>query len=66
MKVHVPAGVATGVGSLPHIDAAAAAEFVLLHQPDLPAIPSLPIVAISTPVPSSITVSVEITPVLGK
>jgi len=42
MKVHVPAGVATGVGSLPHIDADAAAEFVLLHQPVLPAIPSLP------------------------
>ena len=29
MKVHVPAGVATGVGSLPHTDAAAAADFVL-------------------------------------
>jgi methionine synthase II (cobalamin-independent) len=36
------AGVATGVGSLPHRDAAAAAEFVLRTCPDLPAIPSLP------------------------
>ena len=42
MRVYVPAGVATGVGSLPHTDAAAAADFVLRHQPDLPAIPSLP------------------------
>ena len=42
MKVRVPAGVATGVGSLPHTDAAAAADFVLRLQPDLPAVPSLP------------------------
>ena len=42
MKVHVPAGVATGVGSLPHRDAAAAAEFVLEQLPALPSIPSLP------------------------
>jgi len=42
MTVHVPAGVATAVGSLPHRDAAAAAEFVLRQLPDLPAVPSLP------------------------
>lgn len=36
------AGTATGVGSLPHRDAVAAAEFVLRTCPDLPAIPSLP------------------------
>jgi hypothetical protein len=42
MKVHLAAGVATGVGSLPHCDANAAAEFVLDLLPDLPAVPSLP------------------------
>ena len=42
MRFHGPAGVATAVGSLPHTDARAAAEFVLEHLPDLPAIPSLP------------------------
>jgi hypothetical protein len=42
MKLEVPAGVATGVGSLPHPDAEAAADFVLEHLPELPAIPSLP------------------------
>ena len=42
MKVHLPAGVATGVGSLPHTDATAAADFVLELLPDLPAVPSLP------------------------
>jgi hypothetical protein len=36
------AGTATGVGSLPHRDAAAAAEFSLRHSPDLPSIPTLP------------------------
>lgn len=36
------AGTATGVGSLPHRDAAAAADFVLRHTPELPAIPTLP------------------------
>ena len=36
------AGTATGVGSLPHRDASAAAEFALRHSPDLPAIPTLP------------------------
>jgi hypothetical protein len=43
MEVQLAAGVATGVGSLPHHDAAAAADFVLEHLPDLPAIPSLPL-----------------------
>ncbi len=42
MKVQVPAGVATGVGSLPHRDARAAADFALELLPELPAIPSLP------------------------
>jgi hypothetical protein len=42
MQVELPAGVVTGVGSLPHVDALAAAAFVLEHQPDLPAVPSLP------------------------
>ena len=35
-------GTATSIGSLPHIDPHAAAEFVLEHHPVLPAIPSLP------------------------
>lgn len=35
-------GLATGVGSLPHRDAHAAAEFALRTCPDLPAIPTLP------------------------
>src|SRR5262249_26648887 len=42
MTVHLTAGAATGIGSLPHTDARAAAEFVLERLPDLPAIPSLP------------------------
>jgi hypothetical protein len=42
MEIRLAAGVATGVGSLPHRDAAAAADFVLDHLPHLPAIPSLP------------------------
>jgi methionine synthase II (cobalamin-independent) len=36
------AGAPTSVGSLPHTDAGAAADFVLTHHPALPAIPSLP------------------------
>jgi hypothetical protein len=36
------AGVATGVGSLPHVDAAAAARSVLDLTPSLPAVPQLP------------------------
>jgi hypothetical protein len=35
-------GVATGIGSLPHDDPAAAAELVLRCLPELPAIPQLP------------------------
>lgn len=35
-------GTATGVGSLPHRDAEAAAAFSLRYTPELPAIPSLP------------------------
>ena len=42
MEVRMPAGVVTGVGSLPHTDARAAADFVLELLPELPAIPSLP------------------------
>jgi hypothetical protein len=42
MTVHLTAGVATGIGSLPHTDPRAAADFVLDRLPDLPAIPSLP------------------------
>ncbi len=39
---YLTGGVATGVGSLPHRDARAAAEFALAVTADLPAIPSLP------------------------
>ena len=42
MEVGLPAGVITGVGSLPHRDGRAAADFVLSALPELPAIPSLP------------------------
>jgi hypothetical protein len=42
MTVHLTAGAATGIGSLPHLDASAAAHLVLDRLPDLPAIPSLP------------------------
>jgi hypothetical protein len=42
MQVHGAAGVATAVGSLPHTDGSAAADFVLELLPDLPAVPSLP------------------------
>ena len=42
MTVHLTAGAATGIGSLPHTDPRAAADFVLERLPDLPAIPSLP------------------------
>jgi hypothetical protein len=42
VEVGLPAGVITGVGSLPHRDARAAADFVLSALPELPAIPSLP------------------------
>jgi hypothetical protein len=42
MTMHLTAGAASGIGSLPHTDAHAAAAFVLDRLPDLPAIPSLP------------------------
>lgn len=40
--VSLPVGVATGVGSLPHVDPGDAVEFVLRHSPRLPYAPSLP------------------------
>ncbi|MBI2168508.1 MAG: hypothetical protein HYU28_03260 [Actinobacteria bacterium] len=36
------AGLPTSIGSLPHVDAAAAAQLVLAKQPTLPAVPELP------------------------
>lgn len=42
MRLQLPSGAATGVGSLPHLDANAAARFVLDQLPALPAVPSLP------------------------
>lgn len=42
MQVALPAGVATGVGSLPLLDPARAAEYALTHWPELPPVPSLP------------------------
>ncbi len=42
MRFDVPAGVPTGIGSLPHRDPAKAAAFVLDHSPELPTVPSLP------------------------
>ena len=40
--IELRAGVATGIGSLPHTDARAATEFVLDLLPELPAAPQLP------------------------
>jgi hypothetical protein len=40
-QIGIPSGIATGIGGLPHRDAAEAAEFVL-ESMELPAIPSLP------------------------
>ena len=42
MRVRLPAGVATGVGALPHTDVGDAVEFVLRTTPDLPFAPRLP------------------------
>ncbi len=42
MQVELGVGLATGVGSLPHVDPRAAAELSLRRHPSLPAIPSLP------------------------
>ena len=40
--IDLPVGAITGVGSLPHRDARAAAAFALATAPDLPAVPTLP------------------------
>jgi hypothetical protein len=40
--VRLPVGLATSIGSLPHVDPSEAVEFVLRHQHRLPAAPSLP------------------------
>jgi hypothetical protein len=42
VTLHLMAGAASGIGSLPHTNAHAAARFVLDRLPDLPTIPSLP------------------------
>ena len=42
MHVELGVGLATAVGSLPHVDPKAAAELSLRRHPSLPAIPSLP------------------------
>ncbi len=42
MQVEIGVGLATAVGSLPHVDPVAAAELSLRRHPSLPAIPSLP------------------------
>ena len=42
MQVELGVGLATAVGSLPHVDAKAAAELALRRHPSLAAIPSLP------------------------
>ena len=41
-QVLLPIGLASAVGSLPHVDAGEAAAFTLARQPRLPAAPSLP------------------------
>lgn len=41
-RVPLPFGLATSIGSLPHYDPGEAVDFVLRHQPGLPAAPSLP------------------------
>lgn len=40
--VPLPVGLATSIGSLPHCDPGEAVDFVLRHNPKLPAAPSLP------------------------
>jgi len=40
--VPLPVGLATSIGSLPHVDPGEAVDFVLRHQHRLPAAPSLP------------------------
>lgn len=41
-SISLPVGLATGIGSLPHVDPDDAVELVLRHHPRLPAMPSLP------------------------
>lgn len=41
-RLRLPVGLATSIGSLPHIDPGEAVDFVLRHQSRLPAAPSLP------------------------
>lgn len=41
-RLRLPVGLATSIGSLPHVDPGEAVDFVLRHQPRLPAAPSLP------------------------
>ena len=41
-RVRLPMGLATSIGSLPHTDPGEAVDFVLAHQPRMPAAPSLP------------------------
>jgi len=40
--VELPVGLATGIGSLPHVDPDDAVELVLRHMPRLPFVPTLP------------------------
>jgi hypothetical protein len=40
--VRLPVGLATSIGSLPHVDPGEAVDFILQTQPRLPAAPSLP------------------------
>jgi methionine synthase II (cobalamin-independent) len=41
-RLRLPVGLATSIGSLPHVDPGEAVDFVLRHQQRLPAAPSLP------------------------
>lgn len=41
-RVALPVGLATAIGSLPHVDPSEAVDFALRHNPRLPAAPSLP------------------------
>ena len=41
LRLALPSGLATGIGALPHLDAVAAARFVL-DEMEMPAIPMLP------------------------
>jgi hypothetical protein len=41
-RVPLPFGLSTSIGSVPHVDPSEAVDFVLRHQPRLPAAPTLP------------------------